>query len=136
MQIQFTVDGEAHGKGRPRFTRDGHAYTDAKTKAYEHAIANVAREAMGDNPPMTGPVYMALTIRVTPPKSTSATKRRKMLAGEIWPTTKPDKTNVTKAIEDACNGIVYLDDKQIIDGPQTKIYAETAGVDVIIMEVE
>ena len=36
--LEFTVDGEPVGKGRPRFTRNGHAYTTEKTADYEQLV--------------------------------------------------------------------------------------------------
>ena len=38
MRIQFTVPGVPVGKGRPRFTRGGHAYTPEKTAAFEEKV--------------------------------------------------------------------------------------------------
>ena len=34
-EIKFTIEGEPKGKGRPRFTRGGHAYTPKETVEYE-----------------------------------------------------------------------------------------------------
>ena len=58
-----------------------------------------------------------------------------MLAGEIRPATKPDLDNVIKAVLDGCNGVAYLDDKQIVELNATARYAETPGVRVVIEEV-
>lgn len=33
--ITIILAGEPHGKGRPRFSRAGHAYTDAKIVSYK-----------------------------------------------------------------------------------------------------
>ena len=38
------VEGEPRGKGRPRFMRNGHTYTDSKTKAYEKLIREEFRK--------------------------------------------------------------------------------------------
>jgi Holliday junction resolvase RusA-like endonuclease len=37
---------------------------------------------------------------------------------------------------DAMNGIVYVDDSQVVEIHTTKVYADTAGVDVLIKEKE
>jgi len=39
-KIAFEVPGKVRGKGRPRFMRNGHTYTDKNTVAYEKAIKN------------------------------------------------------------------------------------------------
>lgn len=38
MKIEFTVPGIPVGKGRPRFTKDGHAHTPGKTREYENKV--------------------------------------------------------------------------------------------------
>ena len=58
-----------------------------------------------------------------------------MLTGEIKPIVKPDVDNVAKSILDALNGIIYLDDKQIIELDIEKIYAETSWTEVKIKEI-
>lgn len=135
MQVRFTVDGPAHGKGRPRFTRTGHAYTDAKTKAYEHEIAVACKRAMMGALPTEKGVEVTLLIRVAPPASTSKKKVESMLQGILLPLKKPDIDNVFKAVADGCNGIAYADDKQIIGIDITKRYAASDGIDVTITEV-
>ena len=69
------------------------------------------------------------------PQSKSKKQKEKMLAGEIKPVVKPDVDNVAKSILDALNGIVYLDDKQIIELDIKKIYAETSWTEVKIEEI-
>ena len=58
-----------------------------------------------------------------------------MITGEIKPVVKPDVDNVAKSILDALNGIIYLDDKQIIELDIEKIYAETSWTEVKIKEI-
>lgn len=38
MKVTFTVPGIPVGKGRPRFTKDGHAHTPQKTRDYEDKV--------------------------------------------------------------------------------------------------
>ena len=47
MGLTFEVPGEPRGKGRPRFTKDGHAYTDSETMAYEKKIIAYYKQAFG-----------------------------------------------------------------------------------------
>jgi Holliday junction resolvase RusA-like endonuclease len=37
---------------------------------------------------------------------------------------------------DGMNGIVYVDDSQVVEIHTTKVYAETGGVDILITEKE
>ena len=66
------------------------------------------------------------------PQSWSQKKQRMALAGEIFPTTKPDADNIVKAIGDACNGVVWRDDVQAVDGAWRKRYAAVPGVVVTV----
>lgn len=69
------------------------------------------------------------------PKSTSKKTRLLMLEGKIRPTTRPDRTNLCKLMEDVFNGIVYLDDSQIVGGAVEKWYSDNPRVVVKIENV-
>ncbi len=112
MELQFTVPGEPRGKGRPRFTRRGFAYTDTATRDYETLIACRAAEAMPCAPVET-PVSVRVDIYKGVPKSWSMAKRRRALDGQEIPG-KPDLDNVAKGVLDALNGVAYADDTQVV----------------------
>lgn len=130
MIVTFMVPGNPVGKGRAKFARRGNfvtTYTPEKTATYENLVKILAQEAMIDREPIQGPVTLMLNLYVTPPTSWSKKKQMAALSGEIRPTTKPDFSNVLKAVEDGMNGVVYLDDKQIVSISGSKRYAETPG---------
>ena len=125
------IEGPAVGKGRPRATsRGGHArmYSPAKTVAYEALVKSIAMIAMNRQAPCPGPIEAEIWVLVMPPKSFSKKKIRMALDGDIRPTSKPDLDNVAKALLDACNGIVYLDDKQVTDLVIRRRYAAKDSV--------
>ena len=135
--LTYMVEGEAVGKGRPRFARRGNftsTYTPQKTKTYEDEIRVAAKAAMGSSEPLETPVTVAIHISVGIPVSFSKQKRRDALANIEKPMKKPDIDNAAKCHLDAMNGIVYLDDKQVINLHVTKVYAETACVQVMVAE--
>lgn len=135
----FHVAGAAIGKGRPRFARRGAhviAYTPEKTKAYESEIKAAAMLAMAGNQVAMGAVYVDIVIHVEPPASWSKKRRAEALADVTFPMGKPDIDNVTKGILDAMNGIVYGDDKQVVQMTVVKRYFEPAGVVVRVGIVE
>jgi Holliday junction resolvase RusA-like endonuclease len=137
--ISFTVPGAPQGKGRPRVGRiagQARMFTPQKTAAYEALIALAGQTAMAGRALLSGPVEMLVHIDFGIPKSYSAKKRAAALAGMIRPTTKPDSSNVLKAIEDGLNGVVYVDDVQIVEHVISKRYAETPGVRVEVWPVE
>jgi Holliday junction resolvase RusA-like endonuclease len=135
--VTFEVDG-VHGKGRPRFAKRGNfvqTYTDAKTKSYETLIADAAKKAMGGSEPLKTPVSLFCYIRLPIPKSYSKSRLAACLNGLERPLKKPDWDNVAKSVADAINGIVYVDDCQIVDAHITKVYAASAGVSVLVKEI-
>lgn len=129
--MEFLIPGKAIGKGRPRFARRGAhmvAYSPEKTVSYELLVRLAASEAMGDGQPIKGACTCNIDIRIVPPASWSKKRQEAALAGELYPMVKPDLDNVAKAILDACNGIVWADDKQVVELRITKRYAHRDSV--------
>jgi Holliday junction resolvase RusA-like endonuclease len=142
--IVIEVDGVPQGKGRlrhrvvrSRANPFGYAsgYTPSKTRKYEEQLAAQAARTMGNRPPIPGPVHVQVCAYVPIPKGWSQRKRELALAGEIRPTTKPDWDNYAKVC-DALNGVVWIDDKQVIDGRVEKFYSERPRLRVVITEIE
>jgi Holliday junction resolvase RusA-like endonuclease len=137
LVLVYSVYGEPVGKGRPRFARRGNfvsTYSPQKTKTYEDEIRLMAKAAMGASEALETPVTVAIYIRVGIPKSFSKQKHKDALANIERPTKKPDIDNIAKCFLDAMNGIVYLDDKQVVSLHITKEYAETPAVDIMVKE--
>lgn len=136
--VEFVIPGEPVGKGRPRAFRFGNGvrmHTPDKTARYENLVSLSAAEAMRGRLPIAGAVEVEILLHTVPPVSWSKKRRAAALAGEVRPTSKPDADNTLKAIADACNGVVWLDDKQITDVVLRKRYAETPGARVSVREV-
>jgi len=139
MIARFTVPGPPQGKGRPRFTRTGHAFTPAKTAEYERQIRQAYQQGFkaGEWPaPADVPLKITILASFSIPASDSKRKRMMKLQRKMWPTKKPDWDNIGKVICDALNGLAYRDDSQIVDGRVIKVYGEQPKVTVIIEEVE
>jgi Holliday junction resolvase RusA-like endonuclease len=62
-------------------------------------------------------------------------RQKACIEGTERPTKKPDIDNIVKAILDGMNGIVYVDDKQVVDLNLTKVYSATEGIDIMVMEI-
>jgi Holliday junction resolvase RusA-like endonuclease len=136
FQMNFMVEGAPVGKGRPKFARRGNfvsTYTPVKTRNYEETIKIAAKKAMTEKPIST-PV--AVFVYIVVPLLASFTKKRRAncLAGIEKPTKKPDIDNIAKCFLDAMNGIVYLDDTQVVSLHVTKVYGTIGQVEVIVRE--
>lgn len=126
LQIcEFKVYGTPIGKGRPRFTRNGHTYTPTKTKDYEKRVASAAWAEMKRQgiQPTDRRVNMIITAFFDIPKSYSKAKTIECQCGIIVPP-RPDIDNIGKIIADACNKIVYVDDAQIWFLAMSKQYCD------------
>ena len=62
------------------------------------------------------------------PKSWTEAKKRMAVTGEIRPASRPDIDNLGKALCDACNGIVWVDDSLIVDLHMREYYGEPRTV--------
>jgi len=136
--VTFEVEGDPVPKSRPRFARRGNfvqTYTDAKTIDYETHVAMKARQAIGASEPLQGALTVFLYLRYTIPASYSKKRKEACLRGVEYPK-RIDLDNVYKSITDAMNGIVYIDDSQIVEAHITKVYAETAGANIMVQECE
>jgi len=138
LVVTFTVDGDPVPKGRPRFARRGQfvqTYTDAKTIDYETQVAMRARHAIGSTKPLEGALSVFLYLRYTVPASYSKKRKEACLRGVEYPK-RIDIDNVYKSVTDAMNGIVYLDDSQIVEAHIKKVYAEESGANIMVQECE
>lgn len=138
MILEFKIQGKVKAKQSVKFTKNGIKYTPSDIKEYanwvrlcfmnKHPAWNIQNFA---NIPLCAiiDVYMPIS------KSFSKKKYEQALNGEIRPTVKPDCDNIAKNINDALNGIVYPDDKQIVSLTVNKIYSDSEFVKVTIEEV-
>lgn len=142
--IQFTIPGQPVAKGRPKFTTVGgfaRAYTPKKTQDYEELVAKVAkatiaRTGVASDYPTARPIEILLELRMEIPASWSKSKRLAAATGAVRATKKPDADNVLKGIKDACNGILWKDDAQVVLLTVRKLYAAQPCVVVAVREVE
>lgn len=123
MIYTFILPGKFGGKQRQRTLKNGHSYTPYQTVTAENWIRCCVIEQLGRIPnPVRTPVKLHLAITVAIPASWPKSKQLEALCGNLWPTGKPDWDNTGKLISDALNGILWVDDAQVIDGRVTKAY--------------
>jgi len=96
MSITFEVMGEPRPKQSFRYTKNGGGFTPANVKAWQEVVAWKAKEAMSGKEIFLEKIYIILNFRL-------GNGRR------------IDIDNLSKAVLDAMNGIVYNDDTQVVD---------------------
>jgi Holliday junction resolvase RusA-like endonuclease len=135
--MHFTIEGTPVPKGRPKFSKVGgfvRTYTPKKTSDYETIVQETAKQAMGPTEVLETPLAVYLYFRLPIPKSYPKKRLEACLRGLERPTKKPDIDNLAKSVLDGLNGIVYLDDGQIVSLHVTKVYSSAPGVDVLVKE--
>jgi Holliday junction resolvase RusA-like endonuclease len=134
--ISITIPGLPIAQPRPQIsTRGGFARAFVKADhpihAYRSAIKLTASQAMQGQQPFEGPVRLAITLLFPRPKSHTK-KERSRLAH----TQRPDLTNIAKGIEDALNGVIWLDDSQIVVLVMQKSWEPCGGPGSTKIEIE
>ena len=137
MVINFTVDGAAVPKQRPRIS-GRRAYTPKRTKDYEEQVLEAFRSSYQGFYPAFGkdtPVRVGISIYQAIPKSWSKKKRAQAEQGEIVPLSRNgDIDNIAKSILDALNGFAYEDDCQVTTLIVTKQYGARPCAEVRLGE--
>jgi len=132
MMISFTVPGEVVPWARARLGKAGIHFTPEKQRSYMAVIKNNASEAMAGRPPLKGPIELRI-LAVFPYPASWSKKRR---TETTWKTSKPDRSNIEKIVEDALNLIAWDDDAQVASGHCWKRYGDVPGLWVEIRSLE
>ena len=111
MDWHIKLDIRAVAKARPFVCRSGRVFTPKKTACFERDLKRLLATGFGA-PPLEGAVSMVVNFSFVRPKSV---KRK-------FPTTRGDVDNFLKSVLDAGNGVLYLDDSQVVSVLATKEY--------------
>jgi Holliday junction resolvase RusA-like endonuclease len=131
--FQVMIEGQPVAKGRPRFdSRSGRTHTPHKTEKWETRAKRQMRLNRGMRAPVAEPMVLEVRAFFTIPASWPKWKREQAEMGALPHTTKPDADNVLKAVEDALNKIVILDDQFIVDSIIRKRYALNPRVEITL----
>lgn len=132
MKCEFIIPGPPMGKGRPRVTKQGHAFTPEKTVVYENLVKVEYQRQCGERFPDEAQLNVQILAYYAIPKSVSKKKRQAMLNHIIRPKKKPDGDNIIKIVCDSLNDIAYHDDAQVVDFVCRKFYSAFPRVEVTI----
>lgn len=115
--VELIVIGEPGPQGSKSQDRHGRMFEACKkVKPWREAVAWAARAAMGDRPPLTGPLRCEMIF--TLPKPASAPKRR-----QTWPDRKPDIDKLARSTGDALTTArVWEDDARVVELVAAKRY--------------
>jgi Holliday junction resolvase RusA-like endonuclease len=129
MRIQFSVAGEASGKGSlisgvGKKTGRVYSHSPTKTIRWEERVAQEAQAVTkGMLSLMEGPLSVEIYFYLPKPKSA----RKYAL-----PDKRPDLDKLIRAVLDGMSKIVYKDDGQVTDLSVSKRYGEKPMVDIAV----
>lgn len=146
LLFQFTIPHTPIAKGRARssirrakggkpiLTKGGDPiighHTPELTRNYEAMVRDFAQQA-AKGEPLTCPVDLVVEFRFRIRSSWPKWKQDLAVAGMVHHTQKPDCSNLVKAIEDACNGVLFHDDGQVVGSVQDKTW--TNGAECVVV---
>ena len=136
--IWFEIPGEPVPQGRPIFSSKTKTARDPdKSRNYKKLVRFYARRS---KPPdiLKGALIVHIDIFKLPPKSISGVKKNQAaLKNETMrPVTKPDADNYVKSVTDACTGIIWKDDSQVVELLVRKFYSMNPRVVVKVREID
>ncbi len=86
--------------------------------------------------PLDGIIRVKIKFFENPPKNTPKWKEKLMDMGYIRPVKKPDLDNYIKLLLDALNGIIWVDDRHIIEIHASKFYTlNTPRIELIVNQI-
>ena len=141
MQIEFEVIGKVKAKQSVKFANMGgfmKKYTPADVKSYANWVKLSFMQKYPEwnvNNFKDKQLTCEIDIDILIPKSFSKKKQDLAAGGFIRPTVKPDCDNIAKNIDDAMNGIVFPDDKQIVTLVIRKWYSNSEKVKITVSEI-
>lgn len=132
--IIIEIPGPVQPKQRPRFGYRK-VYTPSATSKYEEFAGFHAKQAMRGLKPFEGYISLVVHVLVECPKSFSKLKISRCLCGDFFPTSS-DLDNQIKILADSFNGIVWIDDRQIVHIEAIRSYAEQSKCVVKVREIK
>lgn len=137
--LTFTVYGTAApaGSKTPGVTKTGRRFvrdSNPASKEWKRLVAQVAGEAMNGRGLLRGPLCVGFVFHRPRPAGHYG-KHGVRPSAPRFPTTRPDCLKLARAVEDACQGVLYADDSQIVEETIAKYYGEPARVEITVREL-
>lgn len=134
--LTFTVYGVAQPAGSKRagISKRGKTfvYDDArKSRPWKSQVADAAGKAVNGAGLLAGPLKLTVVFTVPRPKGHYGARGLRPSAPE-HPIVRPDVTKLLRAVEDACTGLVWRDDAQVVEQHASKRYGEPACAEVTV----
>jgi len=134
-RITLTIPGKPIAKSRPKFYRRGkHVGTYSSQTTEEGRFMLECKSQLKGHNLFEGPLRLCTLFCMPIPKSYSKKKRAQIECGDFQHTKKPDLDNLLKFVKDCLNGLVWVDDSQIVKVEAKKIYTAAYPETIIMIQ--
>lgn len=136
-EFAFLISGEPVPQGRPRFVSRGkfvQTYDPKKSKDYKKLVKQQVKAQFHDEI-LSGALNVELKVYRPIQKSITKRERALRLSGAHRPVIKGDIDNYFKAVTDACTGLIWVDDAQIVSTRSNKYYSGSPRVELTVREL-
>jgi Holliday junction resolvase RusA-like endonuclease len=130
--VAFTVHGEAVTQGNLRRGPRGGLYEpNPNLQVWRQRIAQTAGVAMGGRPVFDGALRLRLRFLLVRPDGHYNTKGEHNAEGRRhpYPEKRPDLDKLTRAVLDACKGVVFSDDARVVQLEVSKEWGLSARLE-------
>lgn len=135
--VKIIIEGEPIPQGRPRSSVRGgrvHVRDTEKSRNYKQIVALTARNQYKGKA-LENELEVGIDIYRPNQKNVSKKQRKLREDGEVRPIVRPDIDNYIKSVFDGLDGIVWIDDAQVVSLIANKFYSDKPRVEVTIKEL-
>lgn len=130
----LVIPGEPFALKRARAFRMGAGvrfHDDPRNVSWKGSAIVLMRASMAGAAPATGPVRLSVVARFACPKGD---ERKRDPRPERWSLSQKDADNILKAVGDAGNGVLWNDDRQVVEAHVVKrIAAQGCPAETVIV---
>ena len=132
--ITHEIPGKPVAQERGRIVRIGNRSTiKDPPKSWKGYASLLMQQAMGRNKPLAGAVELIVIAMWACPKSQ---ERKRSPREACWRPKLPDLDNVIKCVQDAANGVMFIDDAQVCRIIATKRQAAQGEPPKVVVSVK
>lgn len=132
VKLVFNIEPQSQLRPRAAYnTRSRRivVYDPKQTHEYKQRLRQLA-QSQYTQPALTTALKVDVSFFRPVQKSISLKERARRINGEHRPAVKSDIDNYVKALFDALNGVVWLDDRQIVDLAAHKYYSDKPRIEI------
>lgn len=142
-ELAFIVYGDPQPRGSKTIGRGKHGGTfvrdsNPRSYAWMRDVAQVAGNTMRARPLLRGPLRVDVDFFLPRPKGHYGSGRNAEVvkaSAPARPIVAPDKGKLERGTLDALEGIVYVNDAQVVEGDTRKFYGEPTRCEIQVYSI-